>query len=44
MDMFKEIKNPDKAKDWINNALDKKKVIMGFGHRVYRSGDLEFLL
>ena len=39
MHMFKEIKNPDKAKDWINNALDKKKVIMGFGHRVYRSGD-----
>tara|TARA_B100000686_G_scaffold211273_1_gene218123 strand:- start:328 stop:762 length:435 start_codon:yes stop_codon:yes gene_type:complete len=37
--MFKEIKSPDKAKDWINNALDKKKVIMGFGHRVYRSGD-----
>jgi len=39
MHMFKEIKTPEKAKDWINNALDKKKVVMGFGHRVYRSGD-----
>ena len=39
MYMFKEIKNPDKAEAWINNALNKKKVIMGFGHRVYRSGD-----
>ena len=39
MHMFKEIKTPQKAKTWINNALDKKKVIMGFGHRVHRSGD-----
>ena len=39
MYMFKEIKKPEKAAAWINNALDKKKVIMGFGHRVYRSGD-----
>ena len=39
MHMFKEIKSPEKAKVWINNALDNKKVVMGFGHRVYRSGD-----
>ena len=39
MDMFKEINKPEKAKSWINNALDKKRVVMGFGHRVYRSGD-----
>tara|TARA_B100000700_G_scaffold179731_1_gene198413 strand:- start:530 stop:1654 length:1125 start_codon:yes stop_codon:yes gene_type:complete len=39
MHMFKEIKKPEKAEAWINNALDKKKVVMGFGHRVYRSGD-----
>ena len=39
MYMFKKIKNPEKAESWINNALDKKKVVMGFGHRVYRSGD-----
>ena len=39
MHMMKEIGKPEKAKAWIENALDKKKVVMGFGHRVYRSGD-----
>ena len=39
MHMMKEIKKPEKAKTWIENALNKKKVIMGFGHRVYRTGD-----
>ena len=39
MHMFKEINKPEKAETWINNALNKKKVVMGFGHRVYRSGD-----
>ena len=39
MHMMKEIKTPEKAKVWIENALAKKKVIMGFGHRVYRTGD-----
>ena len=39
MHMMKEIGKPEKAKDWIENALEKKKVVMGFGHRVYRTGD-----
>ena len=39
MHMMKEIKKPEKAKAWIENALAKKKVVMGFGHRVYRTGD-----
>ena len=39
MHMMKEIKKPEKAKIWIENALAKKKVVMGFGHRVYRTGD-----
>ena len=39
MHMMKEIGRPEKAKAWIENALDKKKVVMGFGHRVYRTGD-----
>ena len=39
MHMMKEIKKPEKAKTWIENALAKKKVVMGFGHRVYRTGD-----
>ena len=39
MHMMKSIGKPEKAKKWIENALAKKKVIMGFGHRVYRTGD-----
>tara|TARA_Y100000816_G_scaffold9104_1_gene5840 strand:+ start:22 stop:1146 length:1125 start_codon:yes stop_codon:yes gene_type:complete len=39
MYMMKEIGKPEKAKAWIENALNKKKVVMGFGHRVYRTGD-----
>ncbi|MEM1102622.1 MAG: bifunctional 2-methylcitrate synthase/citrate synthase [Pseudomonadota bacterium] len=39
MHMLKEVGAPDKAKDWMLDALATKKKIMGFGHRVYRSGD-----
>jgi len=39
MHMMKEIGKPEKAKAWIESALEKKKVVMGFGHRVYRTGD-----
>tara|TARA_B100001996_G_scaffold229372_1_gene176814 strand:- start:1224 stop:2348 length:1125 start_codon:yes stop_codon:yes gene_type:complete len=39
MHMMKEIGKPEKAQEWIDDALKKKKVIMGFGHRVYRNGD-----
>ena len=39
MHMMKEIKKPERAKAWLDKALAEKRVIMGFGHRVYRSGD-----
>ena len=39
MHMMKKIKKPENALKWINNALNKKNVVMGFGHRVYKSGD-----
>ena len=39
MHMMSKIKNPKNALKWINNALDKKEVVMGFGHRVYKKGD-----
>ena len=39
MHMMKSIGKPEKAKKWIENAFTKKKVVMGFGHRVYRTGD-----
>lgn len=39
MHMLKEVGSPDEAKAWMLDALATKKKIMGFGHRVYRSGD-----
>jgi 2-methylcitrate synthase len=39
MHMMKKIKKPANALKWINNALKNKDVVMGFGHRVYKSGD-----
>ena len=39
MHMMNKIKKPEKAYNWINNALKNKDVVMGFGHRVYKSGD-----
>ena len=39
MHMMNKIKKPDNANKWINKALDNKDVVMGFGHRVYKSGD-----
>ncbi len=39
MHMMNKIKKPENALQWINRALDNKDVVMGFGHRVYKSGD-----
>jgi len=39
MHMLKKIKKPENAEKWILDALEKKKLIMGFGHRVYSKGD-----
>ncbi len=39
MHMMHKIKKPENALKWINKALDNKDVVMGFGHRVYKSGD-----
>ncbi len=39
MHMMNKVKKPENAFKWINKALDKKEVVMGFGHRVYKKGD-----
>jgi len=39
MHMLKEVGDPENARDWMLTALREKRKIMGFGHRVYRSGD-----
>ncbi len=39
MRMLLEIGRVDQAESWITDALQQKKKIMGFGHRVYRTED-----
>ena len=39
MRMIKEIKEPARVRDYINNKLEKKEKVMGFGHRVYKTED-----
>lgn len=39
MDVLNEVGTPDKAEAWVRNALANKVKIMGFGHRVYKTGD-----
>ncbi len=39
MHMLEEVADPDNAREWMLTALREKRKIMGFGHRVYRSGD-----
>ncbi len=39
MHMMIEIADADKAEQWMIDALAQKKKVMGFGHRVYKSGD-----
>ena len=39
MDMIIEVGSVDKASEYIENALNTKQKIMGFGHRVYKVDD-----
>ena len=39
IEMIDEIETPDRAADWVRNALDSGDKIMGFGHAVYRAED-----
>jgi 2-methylcitrate synthase/citrate synthase II len=39
MKMLLDIGTPDKAQAWIDDALEGKKKIMGFGHREYKKSD-----
>ncbi|MGD9076712.1 MAG: bifunctional 2-methylcitrate synthase/citrate synthase [Desulfobacteraceae bacterium] len=44
MCMLQEIKDPLKVKYWLQDKLEKKEKIPGFGHRVYKKGDSRYLL
>ncbi|WP_371589421.1 bifunctional 2-methylcitrate synthase/citrate synthase [Streptomyces virginiae] len=39
MHMLGEIGDPERAGEWLDEALAARRKIMGFGHRVYRDGD-----
>ncbi len=39
LDMLDEIQKKEKVKAWVDDALETKKKIMGFGHRVYKVKD-----
>ncbi len=39
MEVLEEVGSPDNAAGWVRQALDGKRRIMGFGHRVYKDGD-----
>lgn len=39
MEMLEEIGRPEKAEEYVENALSEGRRIMGFGHRVYRVMD-----
>jgi 2-methylcitrate synthase/citrate synthase II len=40
MDILREAGGPETAEKWIRDALARKAKIMGFGHRVYKAGDV----
>ncbi|MBR0670649.1 bifunctional 2-methylcitrate synthase/citrate synthase [Neoroseomonas soli] len=39
MHMLKEIPSPEAAEAWMQDKFDHKALVMGFGHRVYKTGD-----
>ena len=39
MDMLDAIGSAENIKPWINKALDERRKLMGFGHRVYKTTD-----
>jgi citrate synthase len=39
LDMLEEIGSPDRADEWLRDAVESGKRLMGFGHRVYRTDD-----
>jgi citrate synthase len=40
MDLVRAAGGPDTAEKWIRDALARKERVMGFGHRVYKAGDV----
>lgn len=39
LEVLQEVATPENAEGWVREALASKRRIMGFGHRVYKTGD-----
>lgn len=39
LEVLKAIGSPERVDAWVHERLERKEKIMGFGHRVYRTGD-----
>ncbi len=39
MKMLMDIAKPERAEAWVKDRLSRKERVMGFGHRVYKTGD-----
>jgi citrate synthase len=44
LQLLTEIGSADRAEAWVNEQLAAKRVVMGFGHRVYKDGDVRAVL
>jgi 2-methylcitrate synthase/citrate synthase II len=40
MDILRPVGTAERAQQWVRDALARKERIMGFGHRVYKTGDV----
>jgi citrate synthase len=40
VEMLEAVGGPERAGEWVHQALARKERIMGFGHRVYKTGDV----
>jgi 2-methylcitrate synthase/citrate synthase II len=39
MEVLRQVDSPQQAESWVRERLARKEKIMGFGHRVYKTGD-----
>ncbi len=40
VELLQQVGGPESAEKWIRDALARKERVMGFGHRVYKAGDI----
>jgi citrate synthase len=40
MEILESVGSPERAEQWVRQSLARKERIMGFGHRVYKAGDV----